>query len=216
MRARGLESSARTTVRRAGNPHFTHTRTSTGLGHMGELTELLSAYQAGERAAFDRIFELLYPELTRLARARLQGGRRVTLMDTCGLVHEFYLRALRAGKIQVANRAHFMAYTARAMRSIIIDFARQQQSARRGGGVQEVTLNTDVAEQLGHPEDQIVEIAEAVDALARVDRRLASVIEMQFFAGFSAFEIAEVLGVNERTVRRDVEKARLLLSAELR
>jgi RNA polymerase sigma factor (TIGR02999 family) len=183
---------------------------------MGELTELLSAYQAGERAAFDRIFELLYPELTLLARARLQGGRRVTLMDTCGLVHEFYLRALRAGKIQVATRAHFMAYTARAMRSIIIDFARQQQSARRGGGVQEVTLNTDVAERLGHPEDQIVEIAEAVDALARVDRRLASVIEMQFFAGFSAFEIAEVLGVNERTVRRDVEKARLLLSAELR
>jgi RNA polymerase sigma factor (TIGR02999 family) len=182
---------------------------------MGELTDLFSAYQAGDREAFDRIFELLYPELTRLARARLQGGRRMTLMDTCGLVHEFYLRVLRAGKIQIANRAHFMAYTARAMRSIIIDCARQQQ-ARRGGGVQEVTLNTDVVDQLGNPEDQIVEIAEAVDALARVDRRLASVIEMQFFAGFSALEIAEVLGVNERTVRRDVEKARLLLSAELR
>jgi RNA polymerase sigma factor (sigma-70 family) len=106
-----------------------------------------------------------------------------------------------------------MAYTARAMRSIIIDFARQQLSARRGGGVQEVTLNTDVAKQPGIPEDQIVEIAVAVDALARVYQRLASVMQMRFFAGFSAFEIAEALGVNERTVRRDVAKARLLLSA---
>lgn len=182
---------------------------------MGELTDLFLTYEAGNRAAFDRIFALLYPDLIRLARTRLRGGRRLTLMDTSALVHELYLRFLRAGQIPTESRAHFMAYTARVMRSVIIDCARRQQAARRGGDLARVTLNTDVEAADGYPEDRVMEIAAAIDALARIDERLASVVEMQFFAGFSSAEIADMLGVNERTVRRDIEKARLLLSVEL-
>ena len=100
---------------------------------MDQFTDLFSSYQPGNRDAFDRIVAALYPDLMRLARARLRGGRRLTLLDTSAVVHEFYLRALRSGQIDVANRAHFMAYTARVMRSIIVDFARQRQAARHGG-----------------------------------------------------------------------------------
>jgi RNA polymerase sigma factor (TIGR02999 family) len=186
------------------------------MDQMGELTDLFSTYEAGDRAAFDRIFALLYPDLIRLARARLRGGQRLTLMDTSALVHELYLRFLRAGQIPAESRAHFMAYTARVMRSVIIDFARRQQAVRRGGDLDQVTLNTELEPADAYPEDRVMEIAEAIDALARIDERLASVVEMQFFAGFSCAEIADMLGVTERTVRRDIEKARLLLSVELR
>jgi RNA polymerase sigma factor (TIGR02999 family) len=182
---------------------------------MGELTNLFSRYQAGDREVFDRIFAILYPQLTRLARIRLSAGKRMTLVDTSGLVHEFYLRSLRAGRVQVEDRAHFMAYAARVMRCIIIDFARHRQAVRRGGDQVKVTLNTDIADGADSAEQRVIDIAEAVDALASIDQRLASVIEMQFFAGFTTVEIAQVLGVNERTVRRDFEKARLLLSAEM-
>jgi RNA polymerase sigma factor (TIGR02999 family) len=183
---------------------------------MGELTDLFLTYEAGDRAAFDRIFSLLYPDLIRLARARLRGGRRLTLMDTSTLVHELYLRFMRAGQIPAESRAHFMAYTARVMRSVIIDFARRQQAVRRGGDLAQVTLDTEIEAADAYPEDRVMDIAGAIDALARIDERLASVVEMQFFAGFTAAEIAGLLGVNERTVRRDIEKARLLLSVELR
>jgi RNA polymerase sigma factor (TIGR02999 family) len=183
---------------------------------MGELTESFAAYQAGDRGAFDRIFAALYPDLTRLARARLRGGRRLTLVDTSVLVHECYMRFLRSGQIQVENRAHFFAYSARVMRSIIVDFARQRQSEQRGGGLVKVTFDTALAESIAPPEDRVLEIAEAVDSLASLDERLASVVELRFFAGFSEAEIAAVLGVTERTVRRDFEKARLLLAAALR
>jgi RNA polymerase sigma factor (TIGR02999 family) len=183
---------------------------------MGELTESFSAYRAGDRDAFDRIFAALYPDLTRLARARLRAGKRMTLVNTTGLVHECYMRFLHAGKIQVENRAHFFAYSARVMRSIIVDFARQRRAEQRGGDLAKVTLDTNLAEGIFAAEDRVLEIAEAVDALAHLDERLASVVEMRFFAGFTEAEIATILGVTERTVRRDFEKARLLLADALR
>jgi RNA polymerase sigma factor (TIGR02999 family) len=183
---------------------------------MDEFTDLFSSYQPGNREAFDRIVAALYPDLMRLARARLRGGRRLTLLDTSAVVHEFYLRAQRSGQIEVENRAHFMAYTARVMRSIIVDFARQRQAARSGGELVKVAFTTDLEDGDGYPEDRVMEIADALDALSRVNERLASVVEMQYFAGFTSAEIARLLGVNERTVRRDFEKARLLLSVELR
>jgi RNA polymerase sigma factor (TIGR02999 family) len=182
---------------------------------MEDLSELFAAYQAGDREVVDRLFALLYPDLMRMARARLRAGRRLTLVDTSALVHELYLRLVRTGRIRVENRAHFMAYTARVMRSIVVDFARQHRAARRGGDLARVTLNTSIGDGEEYPEERVMEIADAVDALAKIDQRLATVVEMQFFAGFTAAEIAKVLGVNERTVRRDFEKARLLLSVEL-
>jgi RNA polymerase sigma factor (TIGR02999 family) len=183
---------------------------------MSELTEYFAAYQAGDRGAFDRIFAALYPELTRLARARLRAGQRMTMVDTSALVHECYLRFLNSGQVLVENRAHFFAYSARVMRSVIVDCARKRQAEQRGGGLDKVTLDTGLLESIARPEDQVVEIAEAIDGLAQVDERLAAVVEMRYFAGFSEAQIAGALGVTERTVRRDFEKARMLLAAALR
>jgi RNA polymerase sigma factor (TIGR02999 family) len=102
------------------------------------------------------------------------------------------------------------------MRSIIVDHARKRQAEQRGGDLDKVVFDTALAESLAiPPEDKVVEIAEAIDRLAKLDERLASVVEMRFFAGLSEAQIAAVLGVTERTVRRDFEKARLLLAAAL-
>jgi RNA polymerase sigma factor (TIGR02999 family) len=183
---------------------------------MGELTQLFSAYQAGDRGAFDRIFAAMYPDLTRLARSRLRVGQRMTLVDTTMLVHECFLRFLNAGQVQIENRGHFFAYAARVMRSIIVDYARKRQAEQRGGNLDKVVFDTALAESIANPpEDQVIEIAEAVESLAKVDERLASVVEMRFFAGLTEVEIAQALGVTERTVRRDYEKACLLLKAAL-
>jgi RNA polymerase sigma factor (TIGR02999 family) len=183
---------------------------------MGELTEAFLAYQAGDRAAFDRIFAAMYPDLTRLARSRLRAGQRMTMVDTSMLVHECFLRFLNTGQVKIENRAHFFAYAARVMRSIIVDYARKRQAEQRGGDLDKVVFDTALAESLAvPPEDKVVEIAEAIDRLAKLDERLASVVEMRFFAGLSEAQIAALLGVTERTVRRDFEKARLLLAAAL-
>jgi RNA polymerase sigma factor (TIGR02999 family) len=183
---------------------------------MSELSDSFSACRAGDRDAFDRMYAALYPELLQLARARLRGGARMTLLDTTALVNECYLRFVRSDHIQVENRGHFFAYCARVMRSIIVDFARLRGAQQRGGDLTKVTLNTAQADGIAPPEDQVLELAEAVDGLSKIDERLGSVMEMRFFGGFSEAEIAGFLGVTERTVRRDFEKARLLLAATLR
>lgn len=183
---------------------------------MSELTEAFSAHRAGDGDALKRIYAFLYPDLVVLARSRLRGNARMTLLDTSELVHECYLRFLNARLIQLENRAHFFAYCARVMRSIIVDFARARQAERRGGEVERVMLNTAGVEGIAAPEDQVLELAEAVDDLSRLDERLASVVEMRYFGGFSELEIAEFLGLTDRTVRRDIEKARLLLASTLR
>jgi RNA polymerase sigma factor (TIGR02999 family) len=181
-----------------------------------DLTEAFLAFQGGDRQAFDRIFAALYPELTRLARSRLRAGQRMTLVDTSMLVHECFLRFLNAGEVRIESRGHFFAYAARVMRSIVVDFARKRQAEVRGGGREKVVFDTALAESLAaEPEDQVVEIADAIERLARLDERLAGVVEMRFFVGLSEVEIAAALGVTERTVRRDFEKARLLLAASL-
>ncbi len=183
---------------------------------MSELTESFAALQAGDRGAFDRIFATLYPDLIRLARSRLRRTQPMTLLDTTMLVHECFLRFLNSGKVRIEDRAHFFAYAARAMRSIIVDQARRRQSERHGGDLDRVALDTDLADSAGlAAEDKVVEIAEAIEGLARLDERLASVVEMRFFAGFTPGEIAKVLGVTERTVQRDFEKARVILCASL-
>lgn len=183
---------------------------------MGDLTEAFRAYQGGDREAFDRIFAAMYPDLTRLARARLRGGQRMSMVDTTVLVHECFLRFVSSGQVRIESRAHFFAYAARVMRSIIVDYARRRKAEQRGGGLDRVELDTELLESLAvPPEDQVIEVAQAIDRLARLDERLAGVVEMRFFAGFTEAEIAAVLGVTERTVRRDFEKARMILAVSL-
>lgn len=183
---------------------------------MSELTASFAALQGGDRGAIDRIFATLYPDLVRLARSRLRRSQPMTLLDTTMLVHECFLRFLNSGQVRIEDRAHFFAYAARAMRSIIVDEARKRQSERHGGGLDRVELDTEVADGVAiAAEDKVVEIAQAIEELAALDERLASVVEMRFFAGFTPGEIARVLGVTERTVQRDFEKARVILCASL-
>ncbi|MBX3603827.1 MAG: sigma-70 family RNA polymerase sigma factor [Piscinibacter sp.] len=166
----------------------------------------------------DALFAATYRELRLLARARLRGGGRNTLLDTTALVHESYLRLSRGGELQFPDRPRFLAYASRVMRSVIIDMVRQRQTDRHGGGAVHVTLTGDVADAAGVPADEahIVRVHEALLELARVDERMAQVVEMRYFGGLNDLEIAEALQVTDRTVRRDWEQARLFLAEALK
>jgi RNA polymerase sigma factor (TIGR02999 family) len=183
---------------------------------MGDITTLLERARAGDRSAFDDLFDRLYPELKRMAHARLAGHRRGTLMDTTVLLHECWLRFSEAGRLTPVDRGHFLAYSARVMRSIVVDAVRAAGRERRGGDVQHVTLDTALVEALALPPDEVLDIDAALADLAALEPRLAQVVEMRYFAGLKETEIAEALGVTDRTVRRDWEKARLLLAHALR
>jgi RNA polymerase sigma factor (TIGR02999 family) len=157
----------------------------------------------------------LYAELRRLAHARLAAGGQHTLLDTTALVHESYLRLQQAGALGQADREHFLAYAATAMRSVIVDYVRRRNAQRHGGGVQHVELDTGVAGELGASDDEILEVHAALETLGQVDARLAQVVEMRYFAGLTDVEIGSALGITDRTVRRDWERARLLLAGML-
>jgi RNA polymerase sigma factor (TIGR02999 family) len=140
----------------------------------------------------------------------------MTLLDATSLVHEFYLRLQSTGELEFPDRRHFFAYASKAMRSIVIDAVRDRLAQRRGGGAGEVALDTGIEEMIAAPGTDILGVHAALDELEQVDARLASVVEMRYFGGFSEAEIAEALEVTERTVQRDWHKARLLLAAMLR
>jgi RNA polymerase sigma factor (TIGR02999 family) len=183
---------------------------------MGDITTLLARARDGDRPAFDTLFERLYPELRRVAHARLAGHQRGTGMETTVLLHECYLRFLKAGNLAPGDRGHFIAYASHVMRSIIVDAVRAASRERRGGGAEHVTLDTAIADALAQPQEELLDVDRALDDLAGLEPRLAQVVEMRYFAGLSDAEIAEALGLSDRTVRRDWEKARLLLAHALR
>jgi len=180
------------------------------------ITLLIEQANAGDNDALNRIFTALYPELHNLARARLRRAAPLTLLDTTALLHESYLRLIKLGQLRVENRAHFLAYAARTMRSIVVDFARARLAERRGGGAQDLVLDTEIASGVHAPEEEIVRVHDALTDLAQVDERLVRVVEMRYFGGLTEEEIGAALGVTERTVRRDWEKARLLLAIALK
>ncbi|MGO9829737.1 MAG: ECF-type sigma factor [Myxococcaceae bacterium] len=181
---------------------------------MGDITELIKRAKAGEDAALEMLFEELYEPLRGLARSRLARGGHQTLLDTTGLVHEFYLRLEHAGRVLVNDRHHFMAYAARAMRSVVVDFARRRAAERRGGDVEHVPLTESLAEAGG--EQEILQVHAALETLEKVDPYLVRVVEMRYFAGMTEEEIAKSLAISDRTVRRHWEKARLLLASALK
>lgn len=183
---------------------------------MGDITQLIARARDGDRGAFDALFGVLYPELRRIAHARLAGNVRDTLMDTTSLVHDCYLKFVQAARLTPEDRVHFLAYSASVMRSIVVDAVRAGQAERRGGDAAHVTLNTGVADSVPQPADQILDVNAALEDLARLDPRLVRVVEMRYFCGMKDTEIAQALGLTDRTVRRDWEKARLLLAHALR
>lgn len=183
---------------------------------MGDVTQLIEQARGGDRAALDQIFGLLYPELRRIAHRRLAPHERSGMLDTTALVNECYLKFAQSGRLKPADRAHFLAYAATVMRSIIVDTARQSLTERRGGDAAHLTLDTALVDVLAAPAEEIIDIDTALQHLAQVDARLVQVVEMRFFSGMGDAEIADALGLSVRTVQRDWEKARLLLAHVLR
>jgi RNA polymerase sigma factor (TIGR02999 family) len=185
-------------------------------GTMSNVTELLQRVNAGDSEAREALFGVLYADLHKLASARLRRNETITLLNTTSLVHESYLRFLNARHLDFADRGKFFGYAASVMRSIIVDEIRQRRAERRGGSAVHVELDTGVGDGLAADDEQVLRVHEALDALSALDGRLGKVVEMRYFAGLTEAEIGELLGVTERTVRRDWDKARILLFEALR
>lgn len=177
------------------------------------LTLLIHGAQQGDADAADALYAAAFPDLRRLARARLRATRRPTLLDTGSLVSESYVR-FASSRVSIEGRSHFMCWAARAMRSIIVDYTRRRLADRRGAGATHVPLDVDPANPAAG-EEEILAVHEALQRLADADPRLARVVELRYFGGLTDAEVADVLNVTERTVRRDWQKARLLLYESL-
>jgi len=183
---------------------------------MSQFTELLRQLQAGDAGARDALFAAAYTELHSLAQARLRNGGRNTELDTTCLVHESYLRFVNAGELRAEDRRAFFAYASQVMRSVIVDSMRERIARKRGGVWQPVTLSTKLEANVAEGEETVLKVHEALGALEQAEPRLAQVAQMRYFGGYSEQEIAEALGISERTVQRDWEKARIMLMAALR
>ena len=183
---------------------------------MTEISELIRRVNSGEPGSQDELFAASYPELRKLARSRLRDGGRNTVLDTTALVHEAYLRFLHSGHLKSEDRRAFFQYASHVMRSVIIDSVRERQAERRGGNPKRLTLSTQLLDGLEGANEDVLRVNEALDSLAQAEPRLAKVVEMRYFGGYTEAEIAETLELTERTVRRDWDKARLLLSEMLK
>jgi RNA polymerase sigma factor (TIGR02999 family) len=177
------------------------------------LTQLIHRAQDGDVEASDALYAATYADLRRLAHARLRTANRHTLLDTGSLVHESYLRFAAARHLRLEGQVHFMRWAAQVMRSVIVDFARRRLAGRRAGGAVRVTLDIELVAAAG--EEEILGVHQALERIAVIDPRLTQVVEMRYFGGMTEPQIAESLGVTERTVRRDWQKARLLLREAL-
>jgi RNA polymerase sigma factor (TIGR02999 family) len=161
----------------------------------------------------ERLFASLYAELRRLAHCKLRQYPGMTVSPTT-LVHEAYVNLVGREGASFSDRGRFLSYAARAMRGLLIDFARRRQALKRGAGLHITQLDTQLE---GEPVDdgQLERLSSALDELAVLDPRLAEVVDLKFFCGFSFAEIAALRGISERTVQRDWEKARLLLYRQI-
>ncbi len=159
-------------------------------------------------------FTALYPNLRAIARARLRA-RRDTLLDTTALVHESYIRLAESGEIGSARVPDFLQYASRTMRNIVIDSIRRRCAERHGGGKARLQILDEHDVAATAHDQQALDVHAALSRLETMDRRLARVVEMRYFGGMSETEVACALGVTERTVRRDWQKARLLLAQVL-
>jgi len=188
---------------------------ATAGGCVTELTQLLHKVQQGEAGARDELFAAAYSGLEQLARARLRQGGRSTLLDTRSLVHESYLRCVQSGTLRAGDRRAFFGYASQVVRSVIVTAARERAAEKRGGGQRPVTLSEQISDEVPDSEQDILRVHEALESLEQVDARLAQVVQMRYFGGYSEQEIADTLQVTERTVQRLWLKARLMLQAAM-
>jgi RNA polymerase sigma factor (TIGR02999 family) len=181
------------------------------------ITLLLRRATEGDRAALDQVFASLYPELRRVARARLHSQGRADAMNTTMLVHESFMRLVNVADLRLEDRRHFFAYAAKTMRNVIIDAAREHHAERHGGGAEHVAIDGDDGVQIADTSasDELLRVNDALLELETLDPELVQVVEMRYFGGYSEQEIAEFQGVTERTIRRRWDKARAWLYVAL-
>lgn len=186
------------------------------MGDMGKeaITQLLVELREAPQDLMERLFPLLYDELRQLAHLHLRKQRANPTLNTTALIHEAYLRLIEPDRVDIKDRGHFFGVAARAMRFVVIDHARRRGAQKRGGGVRhqpldkvEITVDAQAAD--------LIALDEALTRLAALNERLSQVVEYRFFGGLSIEETAAVLGVSERTVKRDWKKARLWLYRDM-
>jgi RNA polymerase sigma factor (TIGR02999 family) len=180
-----------------------------------EVTELLQAWSLGDQTAFDRLAPIVYQELRRQARRQMARERPGHTLQTTALVHEAYLRIANLPRLRWKNRVHFFAISAQLMRRVLVDCARARGNQKRGGAIPKVAFE-EAREVAGRQDTDLVALDDALNALSEVDPRKCKVVEMKFFGGLTAGEIAEVLHVSVETVQRDWKLAKLWLLRELR
>ena len=175
-----------------------------------EIAEAFRAIDERDHSALDRAYADWYPELKKIAHARLRGSGLQGALETTALVHDSYLKLASGPAIAVGDRLQFFAYSSRVLRSIVVDLVREQRALRRGGDKEIVTLDTAAVAGIAATAD-VEAVNDALDDLARLDPALARLVEMRFFGGMTEDEIAEALAVSRRTVTREWQKARALL-----
>ncbi len=180
----------------------------------GEVTQLLQDFSNGSPEAFDRLLPMVYGSLKQIARAHLRGRSNNKTIGTTDLVHDTYLKMSAQSPVKWEGRSHFYAVASRAMRQILVDYARRRNAAKRGNPYDRITLTSrDVGYELKMTE--ILSLNDALETLGKLNDRLRKVVEYRFFGGMKEDEIAEVLGISTRTVERDWVKARMFLHREL-
>ena len=178
---------------------------------MGEVTQLLRDARAGDASALDQVLSVLYDDLRLLARRKLSKEFVERTLEPTALVHEAWLKMSKGARVDATDRAHFLALAANAMRQVLVDHARKRTAAKREDAWKAVTL-TDASPAGGMDPDELIALD---DALEQLDERQRRIVECRFFAGMEDAEIAAVLGVTDRTVRREWTKARAKLNRAL-
>lgn len=180
-----------------------------------EITELLIEVKKGSSEAYEKLFPLVYSELKNLAFSELQSERNDITVTETELVHEVYLKMVDQTQIDATDKTHFMAIAARCMRQILVDHARKKKAEKRGGEQHDVTYIDELL-KAHHEAEEVINLNKKLEELAKLDERMAEVVTLRFFGQLTIYATAEVLGISERTVKRDWAKARGWLYKELK
>jgi len=181
------------------------------------ITELLVGWKAGNEAARDQVFTLLYEEIRTIARQQRRRWNGNHTMNTTALVHGLYEKLAKQGRVQVADRHHFYRLTGQVIRHILVDYAKKKTRQKRASDAEKAPIHElDGVLQIDAQAEELIDIDRALAKLGVIDKRMAQVVEMHFFAGFTYQEIGDVLDLSKKTVHRDWTKARAILHRELR
>lgn len=177
--------------------------------------ELLGEFRTGNRAALDELFPIVYDELRERARYFLRHHSDVRTLTTTALVHETYLKLIGADRLPVEDQAHFLALAAKAMRHVLIDYARSARTGKRGGA-EKILLQIDDPPMLTDTgADQLLALHEALERLTVVSERMARIVELRYFGGLTIEEVGTALGIAPSTVKLDWQKAKAWLYREI-